>query len=436
MAKRYQQLKPRPGSSGKVVADHQRNRMLGATIELVDEVGYGSLTVAAIIEAAGVSKHTFYENFRDKEDCFLSTYETIVRHAAREVLAARRGEQEAQARLYAGLRRFLRVVAEWPKAARLAFLAGPELEKNPTRARLRKCGLLERVMADSLIEFDDSIMLSPFLRRGVAAGIGEVARAFLLTERQHELPQFADELTDWALSVGGDRGMVRSTLPAISTSRVASLPADRPLQSSLRREHGAGDEREMILSSVARLAAGSGNEELTVTQIRTTAGLSRRRFERHFAGVDDCLLEALELLAQCAIEEARTEYLSAENWLFGVHRAIHRLCECVARDRALMKMASVELYRAGAESLRWRADFISKSAAFLRSAFPPENRPSIRAAEASVGSMFAVIRLGATGDSPSELPTLVDTLTRLALAAAEAVPNGKNFDQERIGRIP
>jgi hypothetical protein len=50
--------------------------------------------------------------------------------------------------------------------------------------------------------------------------------------------------------------------------------------------------------------------------------------------------------------------------------------------------------------------------------------------------MFAVIRLGATGDSPSELPTLVDTLTRLALAAAEAVPNGQNFDQERIGRIP
>src|ERR1700755_3280476 len=74
---RHRRLKPRPGQSGQDVAAHQRGRIHAATIELVAEAGYRDLTATGIARVAGVSKRTFYENFKDKETCFLATYDLI-----------------------------------------------------------------------------------------------------------------------------------------------------------------------------------------------------------------------------------------------------------------------------------------------------------------------------------------------------------------------
>src|ERR1700755_2089394 len=37
--------------------------------------GYRDASVARVVEAAGVSRATFYEHFADKEDCFLAAFE-------------------------------------------------------------------------------------------------------------------------------------------------------------------------------------------------------------------------------------------------------------------------------------------------------------------------------------------------------------------------
>src|SRR5215204_7200183 len=95
---RFRKLKPRPGHSGHDIEEHQRGRLHAATIDLVSEVGYGGLTVTGIARTAGVANRTFYENFPGKEDCFLATYDLIVRNAAREVLAAHQREEEARAK--------------------------------------------------------------------------------------------------------------------------------------------------------------------------------------------------------------------------------------------------------------------------------------------------------------------------------------------------
>src|ERR687887_1541556 len=57
-----------------VVVKSQRSRMLGALVEVVAEKGYAATTVADIIARAGVSRTTFYQQFKDKEDCFLQAY--------------------------------------------------------------------------------------------------------------------------------------------------------------------------------------------------------------------------------------------------------------------------------------------------------------------------------------------------------------------------
>src|SRR6476469_4725276 len=56
----------------------QRGRMLDAMAAAVAEKGYAATTVADVIARARVSRKTFYEQFRDKEECFLAAYDTGV----------------------------------------------------------------------------------------------------------------------------------------------------------------------------------------------------------------------------------------------------------------------------------------------------------------------------------------------------------------------
>ena len=54
----------------------QRARMLDAVTRAVADKGYARVTVGDVVGIAGVSRRTFYEQFKDKEDCFLAAYAT------------------------------------------------------------------------------------------------------------------------------------------------------------------------------------------------------------------------------------------------------------------------------------------------------------------------------------------------------------------------
>jgi AcrR family transcriptional regulator len=64
----------------------QRARILGAMSEVCMELGSGSVTVAQVVERAGVSRRTFYELFQDSGDCFLAAFEAGVDRASRHLL--------------------------------------------------------------------------------------------------------------------------------------------------------------------------------------------------------------------------------------------------------------------------------------------------------------------------------------------------------------
>jgi AcrR family transcriptional regulator len=59
----------------KQVAASQRERILDATLDVVGEHGYAKATVAHITAAAGVSRTTFYEQFANKQEAFLTAYD-------------------------------------------------------------------------------------------------------------------------------------------------------------------------------------------------------------------------------------------------------------------------------------------------------------------------------------------------------------------------
>ena len=90
----YPKLHPGPHAvAAESVASNQRARLYGAMIELVAARGYEASTVAELCALAGVSKRTLYERFPDgKQQCFLATYDIIVRRAETHILRSGRCE--------------------------------------------------------------------------------------------------------------------------------------------------------------------------------------------------------------------------------------------------------------------------------------------------------------------------------------------------------
>lgn len=112
----------------------QRARLLQAATEAVAEQGYVKTTVADILARAGVSRATFYQLFRDKEDCFVAAYELNAHFVAAVMVAELEqvrasGELDPLERLDHVLQVFLTALRAAPALARVflveVYAAGP-----------------------------------------------------------------------------------------------------------------------------------------------------------------------------------------------------------------------------------------------------------------------------------------------------------------------
>lgn len=129
----------RHGLSRDAVAESQRERLLNGVVEAVVEHGYNATTIAQLIEAASVSRRTFYEHFAGKEDCSLAAYEMIATYV-RDSLREAEAQPAWPDRVRAELATLLGIFAADPTVARFVLLeslaAGGELAARH-RASLR-----------------------------------------------------------------------------------------------------------------------------------------------------------------------------------------------------------------------------------------------------------------------------------------------------------
>jgi AcrR family transcriptional regulator len=122
------------GLSREEVEVSQRARLLQATTDAVAELGYVKTTVADILGRARVSRATFYQLFRDKEDCFQAAYranaDLVASVMAAELEQVRAsGERDPLARLDRVLGVYLSALRSAPALARVflveVYAAGP-----------------------------------------------------------------------------------------------------------------------------------------------------------------------------------------------------------------------------------------------------------------------------------------------------------------------
>jgi len=119
----------RHGLPADIVAEHQRERLLAATISLVSRRGYRGTTIDHIVKAARVGYVAFYELFEGKEDCFLAAFDRIVSETRAELAEAVDPDQPWPGQVCAALATLVAAVAADPGRARVGLVevqaAGP-----------------------------------------------------------------------------------------------------------------------------------------------------------------------------------------------------------------------------------------------------------------------------------------------------------------------
>lgn len=121
----------RHGFSREYIAEHQRERLIVAIAECLDEFGYDGTTVSAISARAGVSKSDFYRHFESKDGCFSAAYDEAVERLREAMLDACRDQGRWAAGVCAGLGAVLARLSAEPAQANLLLVeglrAGPEV---------------------------------------------------------------------------------------------------------------------------------------------------------------------------------------------------------------------------------------------------------------------------------------------------------------------
>jgi AcrR family transcriptional regulator len=412
-------LKPGPGLSREAVAFDQKLRLRAALTSLVSESGYEAVTVRALIRRANVSTSTFYNHYESIEGCFASIAGETIRTAASDLRQSRQAEEDA----VGGLRRAVQVMmnrlAQEPQVAQAVFIesfgAGPKVRGEMIAAFTE----LEAQFVETFDLAPRPIAGTTHLAAGLVAGVVGIIRRTTLMDRTEELPLVADELTDWMLTVAHEEVATFRAHKGRSDAEAGGVRLPWNDAAPAVRESIADPSHRAIMTT-ARLAAPSGLDGLTSARIRRDAGLSRREFERHFTGVEECFLEAIESVSTIAVQVAQLCAVEARSWEGRIFKTVTILCALAAGDQDLSRLVLLDITAAGRPGLLRREDLISRAAAHLRSGAPADKRPSELGAIASISAVWRIAETEVSVRRTGQLPQVAPAFVYVILAAGSS----------------
>jgi AcrR family transcriptional regulator len=177
----------------------QRERLLAAMIGAATEIGYNTLTVQNVLTRAGISRPTFYEQFEDKEACFLAAFDAAAtRMRARIEAAALDAAPTWRDQLRGGIAGLLRFIAEEPQEARMVIV---EARASSPAGLRRRDDLLNHLAAcvDALVREELEEPPSAIAAAGVVGGIESVLYARLQRGETEELETLLPSLMYFAV---------------------------------------------------------------------------------------------------------------------------------------------------------------------------------------------------------------------------------------------
>jgi AcrR family transcriptional regulator len=174
---------PTPGCDGlgpERVVEIQRARILAAMVEVSGEHGAGNVTVAHVVERAGVSRRTFYELFDDREDCFLAAFDDGIEQASRYVLDAYDTEAGWVERIRTALTGSLLFLDVERGVGRLLIVGSPGAGPRALERRRQVLGQMVALIDEGRHESKTGDDLPGLTAEGIAGGVLSVLHARLL----------------------------------------------------------------------------------------------------------------------------------------------------------------------------------------------------------------------------------------------------------------
>ena len=197
--RRPQQLPPgRHGLTKSFVAANQMQRMLDAVAEVVGEKGYVAMSVEDIITVAGVSRRTFYDNFKSKEEAYLASFDGIAQELLTQVTTAYDSSKSFITGVIGCMRVFLELAAAQPRYAKMCIVevlaAGPTAITRRNAMMRALAGVLHQgaqTLPQKLAQTHDPPELTSEI---VIGGIYEVVYSRVLAGEATELPSLLPDL--------------------------------------------------------------------------------------------------------------------------------------------------------------------------------------------------------------------------------------------------
>jgi AcrR family transcriptional regulator len=389
------------------VARDQRARIYGAMVESIARRGYARTTVAHVIGLAGVSRRAFYEQFSNKEHCFLATYDILIARSRKRVLDAWSEERGWANRLHSSCKTLLDEIVKEQKGSHLVLIDSLGIGCKG-RERLHLAGsAYERLTAAAFKVCPDDVPMPAVASRAIVGGVRHVVFNRMREGRVSELRNLTDELLDW---VEAYRSPATTRLNMIAPKR----PPDIPLAPAAFL--AGDDKRARVLGSVVHLTLDEGYAELTDPQIAQFAGISTEAFHKQFPSKEECFLTVVDEFASEALRAVQREIAPISVWADAVPVAMRTFIDHIVSHPALLRMAFVDLFEVGPGMIGRMTKSIDRFTALLAEDAPQPRRAPEIASEAITGAVWDIISAYSSAERMRYLPCLADHIAFVVLA--------------------
>jgi AcrR family transcriptional regulator len=162
-----------------VTLTKRRQTILDGMLDAVGAEGYEQTSVRTVLDRTGVYRQAFYDNFVDKEDCYLQAYDAGVRRVGEQIVAAAGAEQSWRGKLRAGLGELLAFLDAEPDVGRALIVevhaAGPRALAKRGATMRSLTAFLDRAREEEGGEESPP----PIAGEGIAAGIHAIVHSRL-----------------------------------------------------------------------------------------------------------------------------------------------------------------------------------------------------------------------------------------------------------------
>jgi AcrR family transcriptional regulator len=342
------------GSADDPSQADQRSRLLQTAVELIATSGYPQVRIGDIATAAGVSRATFYEQFRNKEDCFLAAHDQLAGRLIAQTTRALGGRRDsAQNALVSAIVEFAnREPLAFSFLTYEAMLAGPDaldrrdrliaalgepLEASPGEGRKARC-----------LSIPAWILIG-----GVVRLLGIRMRREEPTDRALAL-----ELSQWIDCYRlplGTKAAIRLQPHArfldVGERVSPGLLAPQPLPRGRHRLPGEvvrRIQRERILHATAQVIRAKGYPNTTVADIVAAAGVSREVFYSHFRRRSEAFIDTHQFVfEQMMAATAGTFFAAPGPWPEQVWQSARASTKFLLDAPHFAHFAFVEAYALG-----------------------------------------------------------------------------------------